>query len=126
MKYLRILPTSIPEASIPQPRPSGPPIVLHLGTGAMIAKVLACVPQGGLSTQELLARAKVERTTAAALDAGANAIPYQDEDAATLQRVVQAMRWADYHPGYAAFAEAVMDMPADPPTPPPPPLADAG
>lgn len=124
MKFLRILPTSTPEASLPQPRPSGPPVMLHLGTGAMVAKVLACVPQGGLSTQELLARAKVERATASALDAKATSIPLSDEEAATLQRVVQAMRWADYHPGYAAFAEAVMDMPSEAPTLPP--LSDAG
>lgn len=112
MKQLRILPLDTPEASLHRPNPrGGPPIVLHMGTGAVIAQVLAHVPAGGLTTVELCARAQVAHATAVALDAKATAIGYTEQEAATLRQAVEAMRWPEYHPGLAAFVEAVRAMP---------------
>lgn len=86
-------------------------------TDAAILAVLRAPKQGGLTSAELVGRARVERDLARSMEAirrgGSALLSFEDDRAATLQKAFSEHRWGAYALPFAELIEAVEAMPSE-------------
>lgn len=86
-------------------------------TDTLILTILRAPRQGGISTADVVARAKIERDLNRSMDrieaCETTMIAFEDERAEALRRIVQSHSWGGYALSVAEFIEAVESMPSE-------------
>lgn len=85
-------------------------------TSDLILHVLRAPKPGGMTSADVVARAKVERDLNESLakikEGGAYVLAFEDDRAAALQKAVAGHSWPGYAMPFADFIEAVETMPS--------------
>jgi len=127
MKLLRLLPAEVPiqysEAERAAARQQGVPLKPAFGTADLVRAALNHKPAQGYTASDLRARGKVEDALDAALTSGREAVHFEDDQAVTLQRCVEATTWNIRSRELLGFLDAVKDMPTVDPNGPAAPTA---